>query len=132
MFLDDGTVPDALPIRKLINDKEKVKTSIEGLQRNEGSASRARAFTLPEKMPLLGGKRTMSAVLSLTDDKPSLLLNAYEKVPQRTDKHVSLSPHPSRSLLTTSSLAPPRSGSESETSRGWHCPQRVAYPELTL
>merc|ERR1719375_3041585 len=39
---------------------------------------------------LNGRKRAMSAVLTLTDGKPSFLFNTYEKVMQLKDKHVKL------------------------------------------
>jgi hypothetical protein len=90
-IMDDGTVSDALLIQKLTSDMDKVKTSIEGLEYKKGFTNMAQAFTLAEKMFLLGGrKRAMSAVLTLTDGKPSFLFNTYEKVLQLKDKHVKL------------------------------------------
>ena len=51
-------------IPKLIDDTEKVNTSIEGLKYDKGFADRVQAFTLTEKALLLGsGKKAMSAVL---------------------------------------------------------------------
>merc|ERR1719240_2567188 len=56
-----------------------------------GFTNMAQAFGLAEKMLLLNGrKRAMSAVLTLTDGKPSFLFNTYEKVMQLKDKHVKL------------------------------------------
>jgi len=90
-ILDDGTVSDALLIQKLTSDMAKVKSSIEGLEYKKGFTNMAQAFTLAEKMFLLGGRRkAMSAVLTLTDGKPSFLFNTYEKVLQLKDKHVKL------------------------------------------
>jgi len=90
-IMDDGSVSDALLIQKLTNEMAKVKTSIEGLEYKKGFTNMAQAFTLAEKMFLLGGrKRAMSAVLTLTDGKPSFLFNTYEKVLQLKDKHVKL------------------------------------------
>merc|ERR1719265_1159390 len=55
------------------------------------AAEHIQALTLAEKMFLLGGrKRAMSAVMTLTDGKPSFLFNTYEKVMQLKDKHVKL------------------------------------------
>merc|ERR1719238_841929 len=71
---DDGTVSDALLIQKLTSDMSKVKSSIEGLEYKKGFTNMAQAFTMAEKMFLLGGRRkAMSAVLTLTDGKPSFL-----------------------------------------------------------
>jgi hypothetical protein len=90
-ILDDGTVSDALLIQKLTNDTAKVKTSIEGIEYSKGFTNMAQAFTMAEKLFLLGGRRkAMSAVLTLTDGKPSFLFNTYEKVLQLKDKHVKL------------------------------------------
>merc|ERR1719409_1303154 len=69
-IMDDGTVSDALHIQKLTSDMAKVKSSIEGLAYKKGFTNMAQAFTMAEKMFLLGGrKRAMSAVLTLTDGK---------------------------------------------------------------
>merc|ERR1719454_1270640 len=90
-IMDDGTVSDALLIQKLTSDMAKVKSSIEGLEYKKGFTNMAQAFTLAERMFLLGGrKKAMSAVLTLTDGKPSFLFNTYEKVMQLKDKHVKL------------------------------------------
>jgi len=90
-ILDDGTVSDALLIQPLDNDMGKVKKAIEGLEYKKGFTNMAQAFTMAEKMFLLGGRRrAMSAVMTLTDGKPSFLFNTYEKVMQLKDKHVKL------------------------------------------
>jgi len=90
-ILDDGTVSAALLIQKLTNEMATVKSSIEGMAYKKGFTNMAQAFTMAEKMFLLGGRRrAMSAVLTLTDGKPSFLFNTYEKVMQLKDKHVKL------------------------------------------
>ena len=49
----------------------------------------AQALTMTETMFLLvGSKRAMSAVVTLTDGKPPSLVNTYERVLQLKDKHV--------------------------------------------
>merc|ERR1719399_1940535 len=69
----------------------KVKTSIEGMEYKKGFTNMAQAFTMAEKMFLIRGRRrAMSAVLTLTDGKPSFIFNTYEKVKQLKDKHVKL------------------------------------------
>merc|ERR1719392_547505 len=90
-ILDDGTVSDALLIQPLSNDMGKVKKAVEGLEYKKGFTNMAQAFDLAEKMFLLGGrKKAMSAVLTLTDGKPSFYFQTNEKVLQLKDKHVKL------------------------------------------
>jgi len=90
-ILDDGTVSDALLIQPLSSDMGKVKKAVEGLEYKKGFTNMAQAFTLAEKLFLLGGrKKAMSAVMTLTDGKPSFLFQTYEKVLQLKDKHVKL------------------------------------------
>ena len=90
-MLDDGTVSDALLIQPLSNDMGKVKKAVEGLEYKKGFTNMAQAFDLAEKVFLLGGrKKAMSAVLTLTDGKPSFFSQTNEKVLQLKDKHVKL------------------------------------------
>jgi len=78
-------------IQPLSNDMGKVKKSIEGLEYKKGFTNMAQAFTLADKMFLLNGrKKAMSAVMTLTDGKPSFIFQTYEKVLQLKDKHVKL------------------------------------------
>jgi len=90
-ILDDGTISDALLIQPLSSDIAKVKKAVEGLEYKKGFTNMAQAFDLAEKMFLLGGrKKAMSAVLTLTDGKPSFFFQTNEKVLQLKDKHVKL------------------------------------------
>jgi len=69
----------------------KVKKSIEGMKWLKGFTNMAQSFTVAEKLLLLGGRReAQSAVLTLTDGKPSFLIETWEKVQQLKDKHVSI------------------------------------------
>ena len=75
----------------LTKDTAKVKKSIEGLEYKRGFTNMTQALTMAEMMFLLGSrKRSMSAVLTLTDGKPSILFNACEKALQLMDKHIQL------------------------------------------
>merc|ERR1719333_28354 len=90
-ILDDGTVTDAITIQGLTGDMFKVKKAIEGLAYQKGFTNMAQAFTLTEQLLLLKGRKTaQSAVLTLTDGKPSFLFQTYEKVLQLKDKHTKL------------------------------------------
>merc|ERR1719453_1696869 len=87
----DGTVSNAILVKELTNAMADVKTAIEGLAYKKGFTNMAQAFTVAEKMFLLGGRKlAQSAVMTITDGKPSFLFQTYEKVKQLKDKHVSL------------------------------------------
>merc|ERR1719353_2829244 len=90
-ILDDGSVSKAKPIISLTSEIGKVKQAIEGLEYMKGFTNMAQAFTEAEKMFLLGGRRrAQSAVLTLTDGKPSFKFMTHEKVMQLKDKHIKL------------------------------------------
>jgi len=88
---DDGSVSNALEIQPLTGDIGKVKTSVMGMKYMKGFTNMAQAFTVCEKTLLLGGRRTaQSAVMTITDGKPSFLFQTNEKVMQLKDKHTQL------------------------------------------
>merc|ERR1719161_2627710 len=90
-ILDDGSVSKAKPIISLTTEIGKVKQAIEGLEYMKGFTNMAQAFTEAEMMFLLGGRRkAQSAVMTITDGKPSFLFNTREKVMQLKDKHIKL------------------------------------------
>merc|ERR1719353_1189625 len=90
-ILDDGSVSKAKPIIPLTGDIGKVKQAIEGLEYMKGFTNMAQAFTEAEKMFLLGGRRdAQSAVMTITDGKPSFMFQTHEKVMQLKDKHIKL------------------------------------------
>merc|ERR1719217_1992396 len=97
----DGTVSNAILVKELTNKMAEVKTAIEGMKytpedkgadkKNVGFTNMAQAFTLAEKLFLLNGrKQSQSAVMTITDGKPSFLFQTFEKVKQLKDKHVKL------------------------------------------
>merc|ERR1719388_428275 len=90
-ILSDGSIADALLIQELTSDMEKVAAAIDGIEFKKGFTNMAQAFGVAEKVLLLGGRKAaQSAVLTLTDGKPSFLFQTYEKVMQLKDKHVKL------------------------------------------
>merc|ERR1719375_2992659 len=87
----DGSIANAKEILGLSSDMSKVKTAIEGMSFQKGFTNMAQAFTLAEKLFLLDGRKmAQSAVLTLTDAKPSFLFQTSEKVMQLKDKHTKL------------------------------------------
>merc|ERR1719301_94706 len=87
----DGSVAGAVEALGLTSDMGKVKKAIEGLSFLKGFTNMAQAFTIAEKLFLLDGRKmAQSAVLTLTDGKPSFLFQTAEKVMQLKDKHIKL------------------------------------------
>jgi hypothetical protein len=87
----DGTVAKALLIQGLTHDVASVKTKIGALTYKKGFTNMAQAFTTAERMFLLAGRqKAQSAILTLTDGKPSFLFQTNEKVNQLKDKHTKL------------------------------------------
>merc|ERR1719316_1095243 len=77
----DGSVSKALSILQLTSDMAKVKTALEGLEYKKGFTNMAQAFTEAENLLLLGSRRkAQSAVLTLTDGKPSFKFMTHEEV----------------------------------------------------
>jgi hypothetical protein len=87
----DGTVSNAILAQELTSTMATVKTAITGLEYKKGFTNMAQAFGVAEKMFLLGGrKEAQSAVMTITDGKPSFLFQTYQKVMELKDKHVKL------------------------------------------
>merc|ERR1719450_1497884 len=88
----DGTISKALEILPLTSDiSGKVIPALEGLEYKKGFTNMAQAFTEAENVLLLGSRRkAQSAVLTLTDGKPSFKFMTHEKVMQLKDKHIKL------------------------------------------
>jgi len=90
-ILADGSIARAETVIGMTSDMAKVKAAIEGITFKKGFTNMAQAFTLAEKLFLLGGRRkAQEAVMTLTDGKPSFLFQTHEKVMQLKDKHVKL------------------------------------------
>merc|ERR1719409_289859 len=87
----DGTVSKAILVKELTSTMADVKQAITNLEYTKGFTNMAQAFGVAEKMFLLGGrKEAQSAVMTLTDGKPSFLFQTYQKVMELKDKHVKL------------------------------------------
>merc|ERR1719450_751623 len=90
-IMPDGSVSKALSILPLTSDMAKVKSALEGLEYKKGFTNMAQAFTEAENILPLGSRRkAQSAVLTLTDGKPSFKFMTHEKVMQLKDKHIKL------------------------------------------
>jgi len=90
-IMPDGSIAEALLVQELTHDMAKVKKAVEGLVYTKGFTNMAQAFTVSEKVLNLGGRqKAMSAVLTITDGKPSFLFQTYQMIMKLKDKAVKL------------------------------------------
>merc|ERR1719238_2183915 len=90
-ILADGSIADAKTVLPLTNDMKKVAKAVDGLVHLKGFTNMAQAFGVAEKLLLLGGRKAaQSAVMTITDGKPSFIFQTNEKVLQLKDKHTKL------------------------------------------
>lgn len=90
VILEDGrTVSPAINVQPLTADLTLVKTGIENLPFKKGFTNMAQAFALAEVMYTGGGRKgAQSAIVVLTDGKPSFQFQTNELVEQLDDKNV--------------------------------------------
>jgi len=78
---NDGTISAAVNVQPMTDDFAAVEKSIEGLQWQKGFTNMAQAFALAETMIRAGGrKEAQSAILVITDGKPSFLFKTSQKI----------------------------------------------------
>merc|ERR1719329_1709274 len=90
IIMEDGvTVSPAMNVRTLTTNLDDVKTSIEGMVQKKGFTNMAQAFALAETMYTSAGRSgAQSALLVITDGKPSFQFQTNELVQQLDDKGV--------------------------------------------
>jgi hypothetical protein len=90
IIMPDGvTVSPAMNIQPLTDNFETVKTAIDGMARKKGFTNMAQAFALSETMFTAGGRKgAQSAILTITDGKPSFQFQTAELVEQLDDKAI--------------------------------------------
>jgi hypothetical protein len=90
VILADGvTVSPAINVQPLTADMTLVKTALENLPYKKGFTNMAQAFALAEVMYTGAGRKgVQSAILVLTDGKPSFHFQTNELVEQLDDKNV--------------------------------------------
>lgn len=90
-ILSDGSVSNALLVQELTSDMAKVKASVQALQYKKGFTNMAQAFEMAAKILNLGGRQAaQSAVMTITDGKPSFVYQTYQKVQELKDKATKL------------------------------------------
>lgn len=90
VIMEDGnTVSPAINEQGLTSDMAVVKSAIEGLPYKKGFTNMAQAFALAEKMYTAAGRKgAQSALLVITDGKPSFAFQTSELVQQLDDRGV--------------------------------------------
>ena len=72
----------------MTSDMAKVKSAVEAMEFKKGFTNMAQAFTLAENLLLLEGrKEAQSAVMTLTDGKPSFLPQTCATAMRLEDRH---------------------------------------------
>jgi hypothetical protein len=90
IIMEDGvTVSPAMNVHILSSDLSAVKSSLEGMVQKKGFTNMAQAFALAETMYTAAGRKgAQSALLVITDGKPSFQFQTNELVQQLDDKGV--------------------------------------------
>jgi len=90
IIMPDGvTVSPAMNVHTISSDLGSVKSALEGMEQKKGFTNMAQAFALAETMYTSSGRKgAQSALLVITDGKPSFLFQTNELVQQLDDKGV--------------------------------------------
>merc|ERR1719230_944296 len=90
IIMPDGvTVSPAMNVHVLSSDLGSVKESLEGMVQKKGFTNMAQAFALAETMYTAAGRKgSQSALLVITDGKPSFQFQTNELVEQLDDKGI--------------------------------------------
>jgi hypothetical protein len=76
----DGTISKAVLVRELSDDISAEKEAAKGMERQKGFTNLAQAYALAEKLlQQKGRKEAQSAVMTISDGKPSFLFETREK-----------------------------------------------------
>jgi len=86
----DGAIASAIEVVKLTNDTEAVKSKIKAMKFQGGFTNMAQALVLADKMLSSGRRKAQSAVLVITDGKPSLIFETNEQIVKMKDKSIKL------------------------------------------
>jgi len=88
-ILEDGTISNALKILPLTSDMQAVTEAVEGLEFLKGFTNMAQAFSLSDKMfSEKGRQESQSAILTITDGKPSFQFQTQQVVDSLEEKGV--------------------------------------------
>lgn len=88
-IMEDGSISAALKISPLTSDMEDIATKIAELSFLKGFTNMAQAFAVSEKMYTEAGRAdAQSAIMVITDGKPSFTFQTQQKVDELEDKGI--------------------------------------------
>merc|ERR1719162_632683 len=86
---EDGTISKAVLVSELGSDLAAVKTAVAGMEHQKGFTNMAQSFALAEKLfQQRSRKDAQSAVMTISDGKPSFLFETTEKAKELDDKGI--------------------------------------------
>lgn len=86
---EDGTIAAALKVLPLTSDMEAVLEAVQGMQFLKGFTNMAQAFAIAETMYSEAGRESaQSAVMVITDGKPSFTFQTQQKVDELEEKGI--------------------------------------------
>lgn len=86
---EDGTISKAILSSELVADLAAVATAVDGMEHQKGFTNMAQGFTLAEKLfQQRSRKDAQSAIMTITDGKPSFLWETFEKSKELDDKGI--------------------------------------------
>jgi hypothetical protein len=86
---EDGTISKAVLLSELVEDMAAVKTAVADMAHQKGFTNMAQGFALAEKLlQQRGRKDAQSAVMTISDGKPSFLFETTEKAKELGDKGI--------------------------------------------
>merc|ERR1719361_2654544 len=88
--LEDGAISNAINVMPLTSDMDEVHKKILELKWQRGFTNMAQAFSLADVMLQGGRKEAQSAVMVLTDGKPSFWYQTIQKARELKDKNVQI------------------------------------------
>lgn len=110
-IMEDGTISNAVKIKRMTTDMQAVTEAIEGLQFLKGFTNMAQAFTLAETMFTAGGRSdAQSTIITITDGRPSFKFQTQQVVHRLEEKGIM------RQFVTISDR---EDGTETELMKEW-------------
>jgi len=86
---EDGTISKAILINELSTDLAVVRTATEAMEHQRGFTNMAQGFVLGEKLLMQKGRKdAQSAIMTISDGKPSFLFETTEKAKELEGKGI--------------------------------------------
>jgi len=86
---EDGTISKAILVEELLGDMTAIQTAAAAMEHQKGFTNMAQAFILAEKLlQQRGRKDAQSAVMMISDGKPSFLFETTEKARELEEKGI--------------------------------------------